>query len=282
MSLDDFVQYNEVSPFGPNPCSKSNVPHRKFWDNDSSCLRDFKHHQTLPSLILMVRVPLKPISTLPPLENGDRLTRDEFERRYAAMAPGKKAELIEGVVYMAAALRFRSHGQPHAHLTTWLGNYMVVTPGVELAIEPTVRLDLGNEPQPDVVLRISEECGGSSRLSQDDYIAGPPELAVEIAASSVAIDLGDKRQAYERNGIQEYLVWRVFERQIDWFSLDAGNYVKLPIEADGTIRSRVFPGLWLAVAALLAGDLATVLAGVNQGLATIEHGTFVEKLQQIP
>jgi Uma2 family endonuclease len=230
----------------------------------------------------MVRVPLKPISTLPPLENGDRLTRDEFERRYAAMAPGKKAELIEGVVYMAAALRFRSHGQPHAHLTTWLGNYMVVTPGVELAIEPTVRLDLGNEPQPDVVLRISEECGGSSRLSQDDYIAGPPELAVEIAASSVAIDLGDKRQAYERNGIQEYLVWRVFERQIDWFSLDAGKYVKLPIEADGTIRSRVFPGLWLAVAALLAGDLATVLAGVNQGLATIEHGTFVEKLQQIP
>jgi Uma2 family endonuclease len=174
----------------------------------------------------MVRVPLKPLSTLPPLENGDRLTRDEFERRYAAMAPGKKAELIEGVVYMAAALRFRSHGQPHAHLTTWLGNYMVVTPGVELAIEPTVRLDWGNEPQPDVVLRMSEDCGGASRLSQDDYIEGPPELAVEIAASSVAIDLGDKRQAYQRNGIQEYLVWRVFERQIDWFSLDAGQYVK--------------------------------------------------------
>jgi Uma2 family endonuclease len=223
----------------------------------------------------MVRVPLKPLSTLPPLENGDRLTRDEFERRYAAMAPGKKAELIEGVVYMAAALRFRSHGQPHAHLTTWLGNYMVVTPGVELAIEPTVRLDWGNEPQPDVVLRISEDCGGASRLSQDDYIEGPPELAVEIAASSVAIDLGDKRQAYQRNGIQEYLVWRVFERQIDWFSLDAGQYVKLPVEADGTVRSRVFPGLWLRVEALLAGDLATVLAGVHQGLATIEHREFV-------
>ncbi len=226
----------------------------------------------------MVRVPLQPLSTLPPLENGDRLTRDEFERRYAAMAPGKKAELIEGVVYMAAALRFRSHGQPHAHLTTWLGNYMVVTPGVELAIEPTVRLDWSNEPQPDVVLRISEDCGGASRLSQDDYIEGPPELAVEIAASSVAIDLGDKRQAYQRNGIQEYLVWRVFERQIDWFSLDAGQYVKLPVAADGTIRSRVFPGLWLAVEALLTGDLAMVLAGVNQGLATIEHGKFVEKL----
>jgi Uma2 family endonuclease len=179
---------------------------------------------------------------------------------------------------MAAALRFRSHGQPHAHLTTWLGNYMVVTPGVELAIEPTVRLDWGNEPQPDVVLRISEDCGGASRLSQDDYIEGPPELAVEIAASSVAIDLGDKRQAYQRNGIQEYLVWRVFERQIDWFSLDAGQYVKLPVAADGTIRSRVFPGLWLAVEALLAGDLAMVLAGVNQGLATIEHRKFAEKL----
>ena len=77
---------------------------------------------------------------IPPLENGDRLTRYEFERRYNAMPPLKHAELIEGVVYMAAALRFRSHGQPHASLMTWLGNYMVTTPGVLLGDAPTVRL----------------------------------------------------------------------------------------------------------------------------------------------
>lgn len=41
-----------------------------------------------------------------PLENGDRLTRSEFERRYHAMSSVKKAELIEGMVYMFSVLRF--------------------------------------------------------------------------------------------------------------------------------------------------------------------------------
>ena len=35
-----------------------------------------------------------------PLEHGDHLTREEFERRYEAMPHVRKAELIEGVVYM--------------------------------------------------------------------------------------------------------------------------------------------------------------------------------------
>jgi Uma2 family endonuclease len=120
--------------------------------------------------------------TIPPLENGDRLTRYEFERRYNAMPHLKKAELIEGIVYMAAALRFRSHGQPHSRIMTWLGVYETTTLGVALGIEPTVRLDLDNEPQPDAVLLIEENSGGQARVSEDDYIEGAPELVVEIAA----------------------------------------------------------------------------------------------------
>ena len=41
-----------------------------------------------------------------PLENGDRLTRAEFERRYAAMPRLKKAELIEGIVYVPSPVRY--------------------------------------------------------------------------------------------------------------------------------------------------------------------------------
>ena len=51
-------------------------------------------------------------SGVPPLENGDRLTRDEFERRYEAMPHLKKAELIEGVVYVPSPVRYRHHGAP--------------------------------------------------------------------------------------------------------------------------------------------------------------------------
>jgi Uma2 family endonuclease len=173
---------------------------------------------------------------LPPLENGDRLNRYEFERRYNAMPHLKKAELIEGVVYMAAALRFRSHGQPHGHLITWLGVYESATAGVESGIEPTVRLDLDNEPQPDAVLMIQAQAGGQARLSEDDYIEGAPELVAEIAASSAAIEPGDKKRAYRRNGIKEYIVWQVFEQKLDWFALQEGEYVLLPLGQDGIIR----------------------------------------------
>ena len=51
---------------------------------------------------------------IPPLENGDRLTRDEFMRRYEAMPGLKKAELIEGVVYVPSPVRHRHHGRPHS------------------------------------------------------------------------------------------------------------------------------------------------------------------------
>jgi Putative restriction endonuclease len=219
------------------------------------------------------------VFTIPPLENGDRLSRDEFERRYAAMPEDCKAELIEGIVYMSAALRFRSHGKPHSHLNVWLATYQIFTPGVEIADAPTVRLNADNEPQPDIVLFIDPQMGGQSRLSQDDYIEGAPELLAEISASTVSIDLGSKKTAYQRNGVQEYIVWRVLDQAVDWFYLDNGKYVDLCPDADGIIRSRQFPGLWLDRSALLNGDMPQVLTVLQLGLATTEHQTFVQSLQ---
>lgn len=219
-----------------------------------------------------------PSNAIPPLANGDRLTRPEFERRAQALGTSTKAELVEGVVYMAAALRFQSHGQPHANIMTWLGNYRVVTPGVLLGDAPTVRLDEGNQPQPDGVMVIEARCGGRSWIGVDDYLEGAPELVVEIAASSAAIDLGDKKRAYCRNGIQEYIVWQIFDRRLDWFALQDGDYIDLPVATDGTIRSRVFPGLWLAVADLLTDNMPQVLATLQRGLASGEYQSFRQQL----
>jgi Uma2 family endonuclease len=151
------------------------------------------------------------VSPIPPLENGDRLTRHEFERRYQAMLHIKKAELIEGVVYLASPLRFSSHAEPHSNLVGWLWTYQIATSGVRLGIEPTVLLDQDNEPQPDGVLLIPESAGGQSRLNQDDYIEGAPELVAEVAASSAAKDLHDKKKAYRRNGVKEYIVWQIYK-----------------------------------------------------------------------
>ena len=212
---------------------------------------------------------------IPLLENGDHLTIKEFERRYTAMPHIKKAELIEGIVYMSSPVRVRYHAQPHAMITTWLGNYWTATPGINLCLEPTVRLDFDNEPQPDVVLRIE---GGNSRIDEDDYIAGAPELVVEVSASSVSKDMNDKLKAYRRNGVQEYLVWQVEEQKIAWFSLKSGSYVLLLADERGIIRSEVFPGLWLDEIALLRGDLVAVLSILQQGLQSAAHQTFTEHL----
>jgi Uma2 family endonuclease len=179
---------------------------------------------------------------------------------------------------MAAALRFKSHGQPHSQIITWLGNYDALTPGVAIGDAPTVRLDIDSEPQPDVVLLIMPEAGGQAELSEDDYIEDAPELIVEIAASSVAIDLHAKKQAYRRNGVKEYIVWQVLDKKSSWLYLEKGEYLDLTADSDGILYSRVFPGLWLAVAELLAGNMQRILAVLQEGLQSSEHSKFIQKL----
>ncbi|MEW4570678.1 Uma2 family endonuclease [Tautonia sp. JC769] len=219
------------------------------------------------------------VRPLPPLENGDRLTRAEFERRYDAMPELKKAELIEGVVYMGSPVRLRNHGRPHSHLVTWLGTYEAATQGVLVADNATVRLDLDNEPQPDILLMIDPSRGGQARISDDDYIEGAPELVVEIASSSVSLDLNAKLQVYRRSNVREYLTWRVLDGAIDWRVLRDDRYELIPADDRGRLRSTVFPGLWLDPSALLRGDLTAVLAALGAGLADPEHAAFVDRLR---
>lgn len=215
---------------------------------------------------------------MPPLENGDRLTRAEFERRYAAMPHLKKAELIEGIVYIPSPVRWKKHAKPHAILGTWLGTYEAATPGVEHAANATVRLDLDNELQPDALLRILPNAGGQSEESADDCLVGAPELVAEVGSSSASYDVHEKKRAYRRNQVLEYLVWLVDEQRLEWWELREGDYVPLPVQ-EGLIKSRVFPGLWLDTAALLNGQSADVLKQLQRGLATEEHRLFSAQMR---
>ena len=218
-----------------------------------------------------------PAPSIPLLENGDRLSRTEFERRYQAM-PGARAELIEGVVHMPSPVRHGRHSRPNAILVAWLVSYEAATPNVEAGDNGSVRLDAENELQPDGYLMISPRCGGQSRISSDDYVEGAPELVAEIASSSVSIDLGPKLEAYRRCGVREYLVWRVLDGALDWFVLCESRYEPLAPAADGLLKSPTFPGLWLDSRALLAREPSTVLAALGRGTASPEHAAFVQRL----
>lgn len=232
---------------------------------------------------------------IPPLRDGDRMDADEFMRRYAADKSVARAELIMGVVYINARrnpddplggemppISNGFHGVPHLRIGGWLCVYEASTPGVEGSNPTTVQSPSNDDrPEPDVLLRILPECGGATKRDENDYLVGAPELIVEVSRASASYDLGAKRESYEKNGVKEYLVWRTEDAEIEWFALKKKKYVALKPHADGTLRSEQFPGLWLDVPALLAGDMAKVLATLQQGIASAEHAAFVAKLQKI-
>lgn len=216
----------------------------------------------------------------PPLAQGDRLTHAEFMKRYATMPEHVKIERIEGIVYMpAAAVSANFHGRPHIDMATWLGTYRSLTPGVAAADNSTIFLDIDNDPQPDACLYILPSHGGRTTLTDEGYIKGSPELIVEIAASSMSYDLGVKLNAYRRNGVQEYVVHRTYDGEIDWFVLRDGQYEKLAADAEGVHRSEVFPGLWLKTKAMIDGNLAEALSVLQRGMASEGHGEFTERLR---
>ncbi len=213
------------------------------------------------------------------LENGAHLSAAEFLRRYEA-APEVKAELINGIVYMASPVRLDQHGEPDSLIQTWLCNYAVATPGVKSATNSTARFGPDDVPQPDGLLRVVPERGGSARVNAKGYLEGAPELVAEVAASSASLDAREKLATYRRAGVAEYVLWRTADESLDWWALEEDEYQPLGAGGDGFLRSRVFPGLWLDSAALLAGDGAKVMETLQLGLQSAEHAAFVAELQR--
>jgi Uma2 family endonuclease len=214
----------------------------------------------------------------PRLLNGDHLTVPEFERRYEATPDIKFAELIEGIVVMSPPIS-SLHSDTHGLLYALLKHYARATPGVGATLCASLRLDGQNEYQPDAMLRIKSGPQARCKVGPDGLLEGSPELAAEIAISSAGYDLHEKKAVYQRALVQEYLVWEVMDAKINWFALEEGEYVELKPRADGVICSRVFPGLWLDIRGLLAGDEERVLHTLDKGIKSAEHGTFVRKMR---
>ncbi len=216
-----------------------------------------------------------PFPTL--LREGDQLSADEFLRRWDAMPALKRAELIDGIVFMASPVSY-PHGKHQLCFGNWLWCFAEATPGTDAAAESTWVMAPRNVPQPDLTLRILPERGGQSGM-YGPYGAGAPELIVEISGSSTSRDLGVKLELYRRTGVKEYIsVLLEFERII-WRQLIDGSYEEITPDADGLLRSRTFPGLWLDPAAALdpAQSLRTAL---EQGLRSPEHAAFVHYLSK--
>jgi len=232
-----------------------------------------------------LHAPPPPVTVVPPepepsLENGDKLDQKTFHRRYEAMPDDVRAELIGGIVFMPSPLK-RPHGKMHPHVSRWLTEYEDATPGIELFDNATNILGPESEPQPDLCLLLPPDKGGQTR-EEDEYIVGAPELVIEIATKKEAIDLHGKKTDYEKEGVKEYLVVVLRQKEIHWFIRRGGAFAELPPGPDGIHRSEVFPGLWLDGQALLRLDRPRLLEVLRQGLASPEHAAFVQRLSGQP
>jgi Uma2 family endonuclease len=204
------------------------------------------------------------VALIPALDTGDRLSPEEFQRRYALRPDIKKAELIHGVVFVSSPVRSPEHSQPHVILVEEFGIYRRASRGVLSDADGSLRLEAGDEVRPDVMLRYSPSRGGRSYVDEDHYVRGVPELVAEVAATSASYGLHDKLDLYRELGVPEYIVWRTEDGAIDWFALEDGAYVPIPAGEDGLTRSRVFPGLAMDLAALVEAANASIAASLEQ------------------
>jgi len=182
-------------------------------------------------------------TALEPLVAGQRMTRAEFHERYEAMPPGTTFELIDGEVHMASPV-----SDPHSDgcglASSWLGYYALQTPGVRVGHDGSLLLADGAEVQPDLVLKIDPSRGGQASRT-GNYLVGCPELVIEVALSSRAIDLGPKLREYERASALDYIVFTLDPDGIHWHVRRDGRLVRVEPDDDDLYRSTAFPGLWL-------------------------------------
>lgn len=231
----------------------------------------------MPIMPSVERVVKRPTPYIPPFENGERMDQETFHALYERTPKGFRAELIGGVVHVPSPVSLR-HGRPHRLLCQWLGEYSDETLGTDAFLEVTAILSRQSEPQPDLTLIITPEAGGQTTVNASDYLTGAPELAVEVSNSTAGIDLNEKLTDYERYGVREYLVVVMREREVRWFVRRKDRFTPMKPVADGVLKSRVFPGLWLDTAGVFDRSATRLLATLRKGLASPEHAKFAAKL----
>ena len=222
---------------------------------------------------------ISPAVIPPGLVTGERMSVDEFLRRWEELPDLKKAELVDGIVYVPSPLSLE-HGSLDSLIIWWLAHYAHATPGCKAGNNSTwLMLVAHRNPMP--------SCGScprtvGSRGRERQFGAGAPELAVEVCVTSTEVDFGPKLKLYERAGVREYITIELFGQRIVWRMLENAVYVAQQVPSDGVLRSQVFPGLWLDVAAFWDDDGAKMLAALNAGLSSEDHQRFVERLRRVP
>lgn len=165
-----------------------------------------------------------------------------FADFYAIIQPEQKADLIDGIIYMASP-----EGTKASRLFAWLfvvlAHYLEYTELGEIFGSRTAfRLGAKDSPEPDIAFVKKERL----HLVREGHIAGAPDAAMEIVSpESVNRDYHKKRTLYERAGVAEYWIIDEEMRKVTLLRLDHTGKYREVRSVRGILRSQVIKGFWL-------------------------------------
>jgi len=173
------------------------------------------------------------------------LTADEL---FGFPDDGKRREIIEGVLYVAAAPS-RLHQLVLFRLTLLVGNLVAATKSGQAYFSPVdVRFSAHDLVQPDLIYIRRERL----HLYRGHIMDGPPDVVMEvISPSNRGYDLTEKARLYEKYAVPEYWVFDPENRKITHLVLREGVHVSTDAK-DGLYHSTVIDGLAIDPIALFA------------------------------
>ena len=171
----------------------------------------------------------------------------DFDDFCALVKDGQKADLIDGVIYMASPDNTEAND-----LNAWL--VMVVRGyarrkklGNVYCSRVALRLNKRNSPEPDLLFVKRER----QHLVKRGYIDGPADLVMEIVSpDSIERDYIKKRRQYQRFGVPEYWIIDPLRRRVVFLRLEADGKYRAARAVKGVLSSDVLPGFRLRAAQL--------------------------------
>jgi Uma2 family endonuclease len=168
-----------------------------------------------------------------------------FEEFCVLIRADQKADLIDGVIYMASPENIDAN-----RLFVWLIcllNLYVRAKGLGEVFGSRVAFRLGevSGPEPDIAFVKKDRL----HLARRTFFQGPPDFAIEVVSPEcVERDYVKKRTLYETAGVREYWIIDEELQKVLMLRLDRAGHYREVRAKKGVLRSFVVPGFWIRTA----------------------------------
>lgn len=119
---------------------------------------------------------------------------------------------------------------------------------------------------------------------ENDYFVGPPNFIMDIHNDLNSEFIQERKQLYEKSGVQEYVIVHENLEWVEWNRLEKGKLFKkkkfqeVQPDENGIIKSSSLPGLWIPINALKKRNNWAVMACIDQGLTRRGHHDLMDSI----